>query len=220
MPLNGEVTFEADGSFTYQHNGTETATDSFTYTIEDAAGVTRTATVNISINSQNDAPVAADEQYNGDEGGTITATVATGVLANDSDPDGDNLTVTVDVDPENGTLVLNPNGSFTYTHNGSETTSDFFTYTVDDGNGGTTTARVDLTIAPVNNAPIVTDGAVARIASEGNGNVVFTDSVVTDVDSADFNVIVLTTGSLIGVVVVLNFLQFVPREIVESQLTV
>ena len=115
-----------------------------------------TATANITINNTNDAPVATNDQYVVDEGTSVGYSAGLGVLGNDADADGDMLTATLLNGPSNGTLMLNSDGSFTYTHNGSETTGDSFTYTVSDGNGGTDTATVNLTINPVNDLPVAT----------------------------------------------------------------
>ena len=67
------------------------------------------------------------------------------VLVNDSDPEGDTLTITAVTQGVNGSVVNN-GATFTYNHNGSQTTSDFFTYTISDGKGGTDTAIVTMTI--------------------------------------------------------------------------
>jgi len=132
------------------------------------------------------------------------ATVATGVLANDSDPDGDTLSVTVDEDPTNGTLILNEDGSFTYTHDGNETTSDSFTYTVTDSNGVSTTAVVELTIAPVNDAPTTTDVVLDSIAEDSVREITAAELLAnaSDVDGDILNVTSLTiadgNGTLIS----------------------
>ncbi|MEM6252529.1 MAG: serine hydrolase [Cyanobacteria bacterium P01_D01_bin.156] len=106
---------------------------------------------------ENSAPVAADDRYDviiapGVEDPTfevpteLTVDVAGGVLANDTDADGDDLTVAIASAPENGSVSLNGDGSFTYTptngFNALDQDQDSFTYTVSDGNGGTDTGNV------------------------------------------------------------------------------
>jgi VCBS repeat-containing protein len=152
---NGTVVYNGDGTFTYTHNGSETTSDSFTYTIDDGAGGIATATVAITVTPVNDPPVAVDDAVTVAEGGTVTTA---SVLGNDTDPDS-TLTaanITGFTQGTNGTVVYNGDGTFTYTHNGSETTGDSFTYTIDDGAGGIATAAVQITIASVNNPPVNT----------------------------------------------------------------
>ena len=116
--------------------------------------------------STNAAPVATNDSYSVAEGGTLTRTATTGVLANDSDPDGDTLSATRLSGPSNGTLTLAANGSFTYVHNGSETHSDSFTYRLSDSAGSTDTATVSITVSAVNDAPTA-DAGSNRSVSEG-----------------------------------------------------
>ena len=78
-------------------------------------------------------------------------------LGNDTDAEFDPLTVTLVSGPAHGTLVLNPDGSFTYTHDGSETVSDSFQYLVNDGSLDSNVATVNITVIPVNDAPIGVD---------------------------------------------------------------
>ncbi|MDN2661677.1 cadherin-like domain-containing protein, partial [Neptunomonas sp. CHC150] len=78
--------------------------------------------------------------------------VTVDVLANDSDVDGDTLTVDF-ATAANGTVAINPDGTITYTPNANFTGSDTITYTVTDGNGGTATATVAVTINAVNDNP-------------------------------------------------------------------
>ena len=85
------------------------------------------------------------------EGSSVSVTV----LGNDSDPDGDPLTITSVTVPANGTAVINDNGTpgdptddyIVYTHNGSETVSDTFTSTISDDTL-TDTATVTITVTP------------------------------------------------------------------------
>ncbi|WP_195760042.1 Ig-like domain-containing protein, partial [Flavobacterium sp. LC2016-23] len=153
-PTNGTLTLNADGTFTYVHNGSETTTDSFTYKANDGNADSNTVTVNITINPVNDAPVAIADSYSVNESGTLTATIANGILANDTDAEGNALTAILVTGPTNGTLTLNADGTFTYIHNGSETTTDSFTYKANDGNADSNTVTVDITINPVNDAPV------------------------------------------------------------------
>ena len=71
---NGILTFNADGSFTYVHDGTNTLFDSFTYQVNDGACDSNVATVTITITPINDCPVVLDDAYTVDEGGTLTKT--------------------------------------------------------------------------------------------------------------------------------------------------
>ena len=157
-PNNGSVTINADklGGFTYQHDGSETIVDQFQYTLDDQDGCTAAGPFNVTINVTpvNDCPVAVDDNYTLAEGGTISKVVGDGVRANDTDAERDALTVIRVSDPAHGTLTLNPDGSFTYTHNGNESTSDSFTYKLNDGGCDSNIATVNFTITPVNDCPV------------------------------------------------------------------
>jgi VCBS repeat-containing protein len=172
VDTNGTVgavsAWDADGSFTYDPNGQfeylqtgNSTTDSFIYTISYGNGGTDTATMSITINGVNDPPVAVSDTAITNEDTPVTV-AAPGVLNNDSDPDiGDTLTVTAVYKGGtissvtmwgNGGFKYDPNGQFEYLQAGSSTT-DRFIYTVSDGNGGTDTAVVKITINGVNDAP-------------------------------------------------------------------
>jgi hypothetical protein len=94
----------------------------------------------------NNPPTTNDDFYGVNENGELSAEADTGLLANDSDPDDDQITVSDNTDPENGTLTIQPDGSFTYTPEDGFTGSDFFTYTVTDGHGGSSTAEVFINV--------------------------------------------------------------------------
>jgi hypothetical protein len=161
LPSGATVVINADGSYTYDPNNQfedlavgETDTDTFDYTIVDAAGNTAFTTVTITITGANDAPVAEDDAYNVNEDGTLNGTsvlLANGGLA-DNDIDGDSLTVntTPVTDVSNGTLTLNSDGTFTYIPDSDFNGVDSFVYEINDGNGGTDTATVTIIVNPVN----------------------------------------------------------------------
>ena len=149
---NGTLVLNTDGSFTYTPDGDYSGNDSFTYTLTDLDGATTSATVNITVNPVNDAPIADD-----DSAVTAEDTLKTiDVLLNDSDIDGGLPTVTIVDGPENGTAIVNNDGTVTYTPDDDYNGPDSFTYQIDDGNGGTDTATVSLNVTPVNDPPVTT----------------------------------------------------------------
>ena len=204
-PANAaNFSLNSNGDFLYRHDGSDTTSDSFTYRASDGQDQSGIATVTISINSVNDEPVAVDDgPFNVDEGGSFSSSPAS-VLDNDTDSEGDALTAVLVTGPANAAaFTLNPNGTFTYTHNGSETTSDSFTYVADDGSESNT-ATVTFTINPVNDAPVAIDDAPPGI-DEG-GSIVGTFNVLandTDAES-DPLVAVIVTGPANAASFVLN----------------
>lgn len=125
-----------------------------------------TPVVPTSTLSVNVTPVPTNDSYQVNEGSTLTVPVGTGVLANDTDANSDPLTSIVGITTVNGALTLATNGSFTYVHNGSETISDSFTYTVSDGSTSAT-GTVNITIVPVNDAPVFTSQILSQSVDEG-----------------------------------------------------
>jgi hypothetical protein len=141
-PANGTVTLSADGSFTYNPDPDFFGTDSFTYRAYDGKAYSNVATVSITVNAVQDPPVANDDSAETQ----VDTPVTIDVLANDTDVDGDVLTVPSVTDPPHGTAEINPDNSITYTPDAGFTGTDTFDYTVDDGNGGTDTATVTITV--------------------------------------------------------------------------
>jgi hypothetical protein len=135
QPANGSLTGEAPG-VTYLPNENYFGSDSFTFRTNDGLLDSDLATVEVTVNPVNDAPEPVDDSMTLNKGETSTELVggAISVLENDTDFDGDTLVVsTVPVsDPLFGVLVLNSDGSFSYTHNDSFQESDQFVYEVCD----------------------------------------------------------------------------------------
>jgi len=137
--------FAVDGAALQFLAAGQQLTQVYTVTINDGAGGIASQVVTITIEGTNDPPVASDDAATVAEGGTVTTV---NVLGNDADPDS-TLTaasITDFTQGAHGTVTHNGDGTFTYTHDGSETTGDSFTYTVDDGAGGTDTATVIITV--------------------------------------------------------------------------
>ncbi|MEZ6061185.1 MAG: DUF4347 domain-containing protein [Planctomycetaceae bacterium] len=123
-------------------------------TVSDGTHTSTVETVNVTVTNANEDPVAVNDSYTVVEGGSISIGAISGVSANDTDPENNSLTAALLSGPAHATaFTLNPDGSFSYSHDGSETTSDTFTYEVSDGLGGTATATVTLTVTPGNDAP-------------------------------------------------------------------
>ena len=168
---NGSLSLNADGSFSYTPNANFNGSDSFTYKANDGNLDSNAATVTITVNPVNDTPLADDDAYTTDEDTALTVSTP-GVLGNDTDIDGDALTVASGSNPLSGTLTLNADGSFTYTPNANFNGSDSFTYTMSDGHGGSETAAVTITVNAVNDPPV----------AENNAATTDEDAAVTTVD--------------------------------------
>jgi large repetitive protein len=153
---NGTVTINPDGTLRYVPNTNFNGTDTITYTISDGNGGTSTAAVTVTVTPVNDAPVAVNDNATTNEDQPVTI----GVLGNDSDVDGDTLTVTAATSP-NGTVVINPDGTITFTPNPNFNGPTTITYTISDGNGGTSTATVNITVSAVNDAPVANPSTAA-----------------------------------------------------------
>lgn len=102
----------------------------------------------------NHPPVANNDSFSVAQGSSLTVN-ASSLLTNDTDADGDTLSIISATIASNGSLVSSAN-SFTYTPNSSFSGVDTFTYTISDGRGGTATATVSITVTAVvtNTAPV------------------------------------------------------------------
>ena len=167
----GEITIGANGSYTYTADNTSAIdsaatgshlTDTFSYTASDGHGGTTTTNIVITLDR---APTVVTDNNNVTENGSVSENTANGVLANDSDRDGDSLTISAvggsSLNVNNsfattyGHITLNADGSYTYTADNTAAIDagptgshpiDTISFTVSDGHGGTTTETLNITI--------------------------------------------------------------------------
>jgi VCBS repeat-containing protein len=160
-PAEGSVTVNADGSYEYNPGSDfddlaagESRDVTFDYSVDDGNGGTTTETVTITVNGTNDGPVAEAATASTDEDNAVSGTLTA------TDAEGDALTFSLETAPTEGSVTVNADGSYDF-----DPGSDFddlaagesrdvtFEYTVDDGNGGTSTETATVTVNGVDDAP-------------------------------------------------------------------
>ncbi|WP_420011133.1 Ig-like domain-containing protein [Tateyamaria sp.] len=192
---NGTVVVEADGTLTYTPDDDFNGTDTITYTITDG-DETSTGTVTVTVNPVNDAPVANDDTASVDEDGSVNIDV----LGNDTDIDNTAAELSVvTADALNGTVVVEADGTLTYTPDDDFNGTDTITYTITDGDK-TSTASVTVTVNPVNDAPVANDDS-ATVDEDGSVNIdVLAND--TDIDNTAAELSVTTADAPNGTVVI------------------
>ncbi len=159
-----------------------------TITVTDDAGNFDDQSITITVANLNDNnPVGADDYIVVSEGGTVSVLNdgVTSVLDNDSDADGNSLTANL-LSPTNyGSLTFNSNGTFSYSHDGSETTSDSFTYEADDGINNSNAVTVHITVTGVNDLPVIGDIPDQTIEESGSFNSISLNNYISDAETLD-----------------------------------
>jgi Bacterial Ig domain/Lamin Tail Domain/CotH kinase protein len=152
---NGTLNFQSNGGFSYTPASNFNGSDSFTYKASDGVEESNTATVSITVNPVNDAPVGLPESYSTDRDVPLNVPAGTGVLANDTDIDTPqaSLTAVLAAPPANGAVTLNPNGSFLYTPAAGYAGADSFSYRATDGALQSNLVTVNITVVGVS-APV------------------------------------------------------------------
>ncbi|MFH4857913.1 tandem-95 repeat protein [Vibrio diabolicus] len=174
-PANGTVSVNPDGSVTYTPNDNYHGADSFTYIVT-SGGVSESTTVNVDVTPVNDAPVATNDNAVTDEDTPVTIDV----LPNDTDVDGDKLSIeSASVPKDQGTVEV-VNGKLVFTPAENFNGDAEITYTITDG-VLTDQAKVIVTVNPVNDAPTIKVDAVESITEDA----VSTDTVVATLEVAD-----------------------------------
>ena len=151
----GDLTFNSDGSFVYTPDLNYYGSVYFTYRAFNGTAYSSPVQVTIEVTSTNSPPVAAADSYLMLMGTTLNVDAVHGVLANDTDADGDLLTATLLGTPlVNGVLVFNSDGSFSYTPNAGVFGSINFTYQAEDWLDNSSPVLVTITVKESNTAPV------------------------------------------------------------------
>ena len=173
-PLNGTARIAADGQVAYAPEPDWHGTDRFTYTVADGNGGTAEAEVVVVVAPVNDPPVALADTVRTAE----DTEVLIDVLANDTDVEGETMTIESVAAPLNGTARIAADGQVTYAPEPDWHGTDLFTYSVEDGNGATAQAEVVVIVAPVNDPPV----AVADTVRTAEDTEVLIDVLANDTD--------------------------------------
>ncbi|NQZ09714.1 MAG: tandem-95 repeat protein, partial [Algicola sp.] len=162
--INGSTSVKSDFTISYIPNSNFHGTDTISYTLDDGIAGSSIGIVTVTVTSVNDVPVAVNDATTGNE----DARIIVDVLANDTDADGDTLTVTA-VTTTNGTVSVQSDQSLEVLANIDFNGTVTISYTISDGQGGTASAAAVVTVTPVNDNPKpVADTASTSINTQVN----------------------------------------------------
>jgi hypothetical protein len=188
QPANGTVAIAPNGlSVIYTPGLNFNGSNNFGYTVGDGEGGSVTATVTVTVNSVNDNPVVNNDAVATNE----DTALAIQVLNNDSDVDGGSLVITSVTQPANGSVIRNAgNTAVIYTPNANFNGTNSFGYTVSDGNGGSASGTVTVTVNPVNDAPVAVDDSTSTAEDTAINIPVLAND--TDIDDSSLSVLSVT----------------------------
>ena len=180
LPKHGSISMNPDGSYIYTPTNGFLGVDSVHFQVCDLGGMCTTGTITFIVTINNHPPVLIDATPSVQEDKTISGTLA----PNASDPDNDldvNSFAPVD-DPKHGFIILNPNGTYTYTPDPNFNGTDSVKIKVCDLNGACDTATLTFTVIPVNDAPTLTNAT-----PNTEEDTPITSSVVPNAEDVDGN---------------------------------
>ncbi|WP_421804031.1 gliding motility-associated C-terminal domain-containing protein [Flagellimonas sp.] len=176
----GNAVVNGSNQVIYTPNANENGTDTVTYELDDQ-GQKVTANITLSILPEDDAPVANDDSFTLDENATLNDDVST----NDVEIDGDDLVYHIITNPSHAAaFTFNPDGTFTYEHNGDESATDSFTYNFEDAVSFSQTVTATLNITNVNDVPSGSNSTV-EVIQDAAYTFTAADFTFTDVDPSD-----------------------------------
>ncbi|NQZ07199.1 MAG: tandem-95 repeat protein, partial [Algicola sp.] len=201
---NGTTTILANNTLDYTPNLNYVGTDEISYSISDGNGSSDSAVVTVNVLNVNDAPSANNDFISAVEGTPVTINV----LTNDTDIDGDNLTVTQAI-ASNGSTVINGGTSVTYTPNFGFSGIDNVVYFISDGNGGNDNATIIINVVALGNElPVANDDTASTVQ-----DVTVDINVLANDSDPDGDVLsVFDVNAILGSVSILanNNLRFIP----------
>ena len=185
-PTTGEFTYTPPAGYTPDPNNPVT----FTYTVTDANGnVSDPITVTVTLNR---APVATASSLTTNED-----TAGTGTLTG-TDEDGNSLTYALATNPTKGTVSLtSSSGAYTYTPNANENGADSFTFTVTDGNAVSSAETVSVTITPVADAPVTTNGSFSTDLEVALNNTLSTLATSVEGNALTFSIVATSSNGVL-----------------------
>jgi VCBS repeat-containing protein len=186
-PSNGTVTVNSSGTYTYTPIANFNGTDSFTFKANDGTSDSAAATVSITVVAVNDAPIATAASMTTNEDSAKTGTLAA------IDIDSTSLTFVKVGSLNNGTVVVNTNGTYTYTPIANFNGTDSFTFKSNDGAADSAAATVSITVSAVNDLPV---GTIDITGTAKQGETLTATKNFTDVDGIPVIGTVFTTSWL------------------------
>ena len=194
----GTAVLNGNGTVTFTPNANFNGVADFTYTVTDGSLSSNTATVTVIVAPVNDAPVANNDTLGAVQGTAVTYTAAQ-LLGNDTDAEGNPLTIASVTSGSGGTAVLNGDGTVTFTPNPGFNGAADFTYTATDGSltSNTATVTVSIAAAPVldldaNDSTVAGSGFVTYFDTGTGAAVAIADADVSVTDTDSTNIVSAT----------------------------
>ena len=200
-PEHGKLELNQDGSFSYVPNLNYEGNDAFEYTVSDGEFSDNGKVLIVVESGPNDLPISFGEEFQVLEDNFLQVDAGDGVLENDYDPDGVDISAILNSDPQNGSLSFSEDGSFIYIPNKNFSGQDQFTYRVADILGDAPYVTATINVLPLNDPPIATDdNYLTPLDSEFSINISSLIENDFDPDGDELNVNILSgteSGQLI-----------------------